>query len=462
MQRPWWARCPWWGVRPVGYEPLGLGPDAYRGVNLARKATRLPPIERPPKDPTVPAGDEFHIRQFGPNITITWQRPTPADGTPHIAMIWTRPRNTLSSGPGQNTRYTYGDYYFIEPNIPADITPLIRARHFPRHSVLSLNIAIAQWGSGPSIFGRTELRIETEEEMQQGSGFCNGRLTLQSGAPIPTTAITAADRLFFTPYNGDRLALWDGFHWNSYPLIELQLPLASTLAGKLYDVLCTAVGCNLSLSLSAAWASDTARTDALAFTDGVLTLATDKRKKYLGTVYCDTDGHASDTARAPNPANQFNQVPRPLILDGAGFWTMQAHTFAPANAGNADGAGHSDVQIIIPGVAAALPVRAELLAAVTGAAAWNSSNVAFGLDGAVTPTGQYAPAITIPTITSEAGSCIALPRATINKTLAPGRHTLTWLEAAAAGGGIVTWYGLVTIGFDSQNIQAGISGTIDN
>jgi hypothetical protein len=64
---------------------------------------------------------------------------------------------------------------------------------------------------------------------------CNGRLTLASGTAIPTTDQTAKTSIYFTPYQGSQISLYDGTRWKLYNFTELTLTVPSTLF-KVFDI----------------------------------------------------------------------------------------------------------------------------------------------------------------------------------------------------------------------------------
>jgi len=51
---------------------------------------------------------------------------------------------------------------------------------------------------------------------------CQGRLTLTSGAPVTTSDVTGST-VYFTPYGGNRLLLWNGNDWELYGFAEVSV-----------------------------------------------------------------------------------------------------------------------------------------------------------------------------------------------------------------------------------------------
>lgn len=65
--------------------------------------------------------------------------------------------------------------------------------------------------------------------------ICNGRLTLTSGTPVTTSDVTAATTVYWTPYCGSKVALYDGTRWKLYAFTERSLSIPSAVF-RLYDV----------------------------------------------------------------------------------------------------------------------------------------------------------------------------------------------------------------------------------
>jgi hypothetical protein len=66
--------------------------------------------------------------------------------------------------------------------------------------------------------------------------LCNGRLTLATFTPVTTADVTGATTLYFTPYKGNLIALYDGLKWFVKELTEVSLDIAGFVANTLYDI----------------------------------------------------------------------------------------------------------------------------------------------------------------------------------------------------------------------------------
>ncbi len=159
----------------------------------------------------------------------------------------------------------------------------------------------------------------------------NGRLTFLSGAPVPDGNVTWADTLYFTPYGGNKIGLMcGGGEWEIFTFPELELSLSGFTNELPYDVFIDATMNGLRLT-AAPWGSASARANAISYSDGVPVLASDFRKRYLGTFAKNSGGHGEDSLTGRLLWNQNNRVPRPLLcrLEETGSGTPQMNEWAP-------------------------------------------------------------------------------------------------------------------------------------
>jgi hypothetical protein len=144
-------------------------------------------------------------------------------------------------------------------------------------------------------------------------GVANGRLTLESGVPISTTNQTAKTTVYYAPYQGNRISLYDGAIWIPYTFSELTLPLGTLVADKNYDVFIYNNAGTPALEMSAAWASDTARTDALALQDGIYVKSGTATRRYVGSFRTTTTTTTEDSMTSRFLWNNSNRVYRAFM-----------------------------------------------------------------------------------------------------------------------------------------------------
>ena len=279
----------------------------------------------------------------------------------------------------------------------------------------------------------------------QDIGLCEGRLTLTTATPITTSDVTAAGTIYFTPYKGNRIALYDGSSaWTVYAFTELSLALTAT-SGKPYDVFIYDNSGVPTLE-TLVWTNDTTRATALTTQNGILVLTGSTTRRYVGTFYASGTNQTEDSYAKRYVWNYYNRVRRPMrVLEATNTWTYTTATYRQANGSTAN---QLDMVIGVNEV--------PLAAQVTAIAENSSGNVQFraaiGLDS--------TSAVATGSVTGTARPTTAGHRATATASLRTfpgvGRHFAAWLEHSAATG-TTTW-----IGDDGGTTdQTGIHGEIE-
>jgi len=149
----------------------------------------------------------------------------------------------------------------------------------------------------------------------------NGRLTLETGVPVSTTNQNAKTTIYFTPFDGNCISLYDDPMWVCHQFSELSLPLGTLVADKNYDVFVYDNAGTITLELSAAWASNTARTDALALQDGIYVKSGAATRRYVGTFRTVTTTTTEDSLLKRFVWNRSNIVARELYFHDAASHT---------------------------------------------------------------------------------------------------------------------------------------------
>ena len=270
------------------------------------------------------------------------------------------------------------------------------------------------------------------------NGIVNGRLTTESGVPVSTSDRTAQGTIYFTPYNGNQIALYTGSEWVILSFSEISLALSGLTSGKNYDVFVDYNSGTPQLVLSAAWSSDTARTDALALQNGVNVKSGTTTYRWVGTIRTTSTTTTEDSAAKRFVWNNYNRVGRPLqaATETANFWTYGSTTWRQANANAAN-------QLMYVCGDAATPVSATVMGL-------GQSNyvLSIGVNSTTTPiyAMAYYPFSTANTVTVAYYGTPGL-----------GYNFIAWIEASTSG--TMTAFG------DNGNpalFQSGINGTIQN
>ena len=95
----------------------------------------------------------------------------------------------------------------------------------------SLTVAVAVFGE--LSMTRTNNHSNIHKTM---SSTCEGRLTLESGVAVSTTNQTAKTTVYFTPYIGTNISLYDGSDWDIFTFGELSLSISGYTADTNYDI----------------------------------------------------------------------------------------------------------------------------------------------------------------------------------------------------------------------------------
>lgn len=141
-----------------------------------------------------------------------------------------------------------------------------------------------------------------------------GRLTTETGVAVSATDRTAQSTIYFTPYSGNRIALYDGTRWGLYAFTERSLALSGLTSDKNYDVFLYNNSGTLTLELSAAWTNDTTRADALTTQDGIYVKDGATTRRYLGTLRTTGTTTTEDSLAKRFVSNYYNVIMREVFV----------------------------------------------------------------------------------------------------------------------------------------------------
>lgn len=274
--------------------------------------------------------------------------------------------------------------------------------------------------------------------------YCNGRLTLTTAVPVTTADVTAAGTLYFTPYKGNRISLYDGAAtWTTYTFTEKSLALTLT-SGKPYDIFMYDNSGVPALE-SLIWTNDTTRATALVYQDGVLVKSGATTRRYLGSIYSSGANTTEDSFAKRYVWNYYNRLPRPMrVIEPTDSYAYSTNTWRQARA-----TATNQLDFIV-GYA-----EEVIAASVIGNTSTNNvasqAWVGIGEDSTTTPDAGCV-------VGASNGFNTSLPlglNAELKKLSAAGRHTWVWLEKALTG--TITWYGDNA----ADGTQSGIHGVIN-
>lgn len=146
-----------------------------------------------------------------------------------------------------------------------------------------------------------------------GSGFIDnmvngGRVTGTSGAPVSDTA--NATSIYFTPFKGNAIALYNGTTWNILTFSEITVPLTGLAAG-VYDVFAYDNAGSVAVELLV-WTNSTTRATAIVKQNGVDCKSGQTSRRLIATIRLTATGTTQDTVGQRLIVNVNNRVERIL------------------------------------------------------------------------------------------------------------------------------------------------------
>lgn len=186
--------------------------------------------------------------------------------------------------------------------------------------------------------GQTKL----QSDQYPNSYLCQGRLTLESGVAISTTDQVDKTTLYFTPYMGDKLAIFNGTVWNTFTFAEMNLNISAFTASKPYDIFVYDNAGTPTLE-GLVWTNGTTRATALALQNGIYCKTGALTRRYLGTIYMDAASKCQNTVTKRYVWNYCNRRIQKLEIRET---TSHTYTTASWRAWNNTTAG-SMVEVII-------------------------------------------------------------------------------------------------------------------
>lgn len=292
-----------------------------------------------------------------------------------------------------------------------------------------------------------------------------GRLTLTTSLPVTTADVTGATTVYFTPYKGNVLSLYDGDTWIPFLFAEMsQLTTDATKSpaavanNSNYDIFVWNDAGTLRATRGPAWTSDTARgtgagttelealegryVNKIAITNGPAA----QRGLYVGTVRSDGSAQINDSMAKRHVWNNFNRKVRPMyVLEATDSWT---YTTATIRQVNGSAANQLDMVVGLSEDA----VSATAVASASNGTAGVEMQTMIGLDS----TSAMATGCIKGHNVTQVGTVVYTTPAHLKTFVGIGRHYLAWLEYSAASG-TTTWVGDAGA---PPRVQSGITGEL--
>lgn len=252
------------------------------------------------------------------------------------------------------------------------------------------------------------------------AAVANGRLSLTTGTPVTSADVTGATTLYYTPYNGSRIAIYNTSTslWELLSFTEKSIGTTGGTASKPHDVFGVKSAGMLALELLA-WTDDTTRATGLTTQDGVYVKSGDASRRYLGTVYLDGSKQIDDSLTSRHVWNVQNRVERPFSRqEGTNSWT-----YNNANLRQVNSSASNQFSMVV-GLNEDRVTASAVLSGYSGSAAQGMAT-GFGLDST---SAMASGCISQYKVTHTANYTLSVS-AHFSDFVGVGKHYLAWLES---------------------------------
>jgi len=141
-----------------------------------------------------------------------------------------------------------------------------------------------------------------------------GRMTLASGTPVPIADSDSAETIYYTPYYGDRIALYDGSDtWDIVSFTEMSVDVTALTASKPHDFFVYNNGGTATAEVLE-WTDANNRATGLSYQNGVLVKTGATTRRFVGVFYVDSGTACHDSATKRLCVNYYNTIQRNLFV----------------------------------------------------------------------------------------------------------------------------------------------------
>lgn len=292
---------------------------------------------------------------------------------------------------------------------------------------------------------RLKPRLYSGNPVNTPVNVCEFRLTLTTALPVTTSDVTAAATVFWTPYKGNHVGLYDGSQWNIRTSAQLSIDVTLLSADKLYDVFVYDNAGTPTLE-TLVWTNDTTRATALAFQDGVYVKSGATTRRYVGTFRTNSSTRVHDALVDRWVWNYYNRVLRTMrVTEATDTWAYTTATWRQARASTAN-----QLDFVIGVAEDAVTAKVHCFGANTNAGVNMIVGIGYDTTSSITSGCLcYSGAIQV------ANAIVSLD-AELTTIPTVGRHFLSWNEYSDALG-TSTFYG---DGGAPTTSQSGIHGWV--
>ncbi len=284
-----------------------------------------------------------------------------------------------------------------------------------------------------------------EELVQAQAVIPGGSLTLTPGVPDPSSDVSGATTVYYTPNTSNVISLYDGAIWVPIKFPETSLSLSGLTASTNYDVWGRISSGALALDTTA-WTNATTRATAIVKQDGISVKSGDATRRLLGTIRTTTViGQTEDSIANSFVSNLYNASVRQLqALDPAANWAGSGATMLRQANGNTS----NQLNVVL---CTSRMVAAEAVAAQQNTTASGTLQIGIGIDSTSSDSSTSRMAAL-----NQAANGVGWGKANWSGRLSEGYHKIVWLECQNfTNGGTMT-----ILSNPGVTYQAGITGAV--
>lgn len=177
--------------------------------------------------------------------------------------------------------------------------------------------------------GETALEFAVGTAASGGASYldCTGRLTLTSGTPVTIEDVAEATTLYFAPFGGNAIGIFNGATWDVLTFIETSLDISLYTADKNYDIFGYSDSGTLALE-SCIWTNDNTRATGITLQDGIYVKVGSETRRYLGTIrITSVTGECEDSVTSRYVWNYYHRLKREFWLTDTHQHTYGTDTF---------------------------------------------------------------------------------------------------------------------------------------
>jgi len=200
-------------------------------------------------------------------------------------------------------------------------------------------VVFDQWASGNELelgaaednLGGLDLDATTIDTPTILNSVQDFRLTGANAAPVSTSYTSTT--LYFTPYKGNRVSLYNtgSSAWELHDSSQISLSTSGFTATMTHDIFVYDNSGTLTLE-SVAWASGITRNTALALQDGVYVKSGDASRRYVGTVYVSGSKQLIAGQAVHYVWNYNNRILRHLyVYESTASWSYNSSNWRSLN-----------------------------------------------------------------------------------------------------------------------------------